>query len=324
MSTAEKTAPAPAAATPSAAMSTGAMSTGAVSTGASARAGIAWMVLTTLLFVTQDAILRVLVQRFPVVEVAWARFAVHLLIAFVIVSVHSPRYMRSQRPGLQLLRSALLGLVTLLVALSFRLLPFVDVAAIANAAPVFVTLLSVPILKETVGWRRGLGVLAGFLGAMLIIGPASLTFQWIILLPLAAALCNALYQIVTRVLRGSDPTMTTFFYTSLAGTLMCSAALPWHWVMPGAGDMALMLLLGAVGAGSHFCMIRAYAAADAATVAPFGYTSLVWALLYALLVFGEVPSATTLAGGLVIVGSGLYIFHREQVRGRGAAASPAT
>ena len=301
-----------------------ASSAAAVPSGSSARAGIAWMVLTTLLFVTQDAILRVLVQRYPVVEVAWARFAVHLLIAFVIVSVRSPSYLRSQRPGVQLLRSALLGVLTLLVALSYRLLPFVDVAAIANAAPVFVTLLSVPILKERVGWRRGMGVLACFLGAMLIIGPASLTFQWMILLPLVAALCNALYQIVTRVLRGSDPTMTTFFYTSLAATVMFSVALPWNWVMPGAVDMALMLLLGAIGAGSHFCLIRAYTAADAATVAPFGYTSLVWALLYALLVFGEVPSATTLAGGLVIVGSGLYIFRREQVRGRVAAASTAT
>ncbi|WP_264656162.1 DMT family transporter [Azospirillum canadense] len=291
--------------------------------GSSARAGIAWMVLTTLLFVTQDATMRVLVQSYPVVEVAWARFAVHFLIAFLLVSIRAPHAIRSQRPGVQILRSALLGVLTLLAALSYRLLPFVDVAAIANAAPVFVTVLSIPILKERVGWRRWLGVLAGFVGAMLIIGPASLTFQWFILLPLAAALCNALYQIVTRVLRGSDPTMTTFFYTSLAGTVMTSAALPWNWMTPDPTAVALMVLLGTIGACSHFCLIRAYTAADAATVAPFGYTSLVWAVLYGLLVFGEVPSATTLAGGLVIVGSGLYIFHREQRKGRAAVASAA-
>lgn len=295
----------------------------ALSSGASARAGIAWMVVTTLLFVTQDATMRVLVQSYPVVEVAWARFAVHLLLAFIIVSLRSPQYMRSRRPGVQILRSAMLGVLTLLAALSYKTLPFVDVAAIANAAPVLVTVLSVPILKEKVGWRRGLGVLVGFLGAMLIIGPASLVFQWAILLPLAAALCNALYQIVTRVLRGSDPTITTFFYTSMAGTVMCSAALPWNWVTPDVTGWALMVLLGAIGACSHFCLIRAYTAADAATVAPFGYTSLVWAVLYGLLVFGEVPSATTIAGGLVIVGSGLYIFHREQVKGRAAVASAA-
>ncbi len=286
------------------------------SAAASGRAGIAWMLITTLLFVTQDAVMRVLVQTYPIVEVAWARFAVHMVLAFIVVAARSPRYMVSRRPGVQLLRSGMLGVLTLLAALSYKTLPFVDVAAIANVAPVLITVLSVPILKETVGWRRWLGVFGGFLGAMLIIGPASLVFQWAILLPLCAALSNALYQIVTRILRSSDPTVTTFFYTSIAGTVMCSLALPWNWVTPDAIGLALMVLLGSIGACSHFCLIRAYTAADAATVAPFGYTTLVWAVLYGLLVFGEVPSASTLAGGVVIVGSGLYIFHREQVRAR--------
>ncbi|WP_448202464.1 DMT family transporter [Azospirillum sp. sgz302134] len=290
----------------------------AASAAASGRAGIAWMIATTLLFVTQDAVMRTLVKVYPIVEVAWARFSVHLVIAAVIVLARSPGYMRSRRPVAQLLRSALLAVLTLLAALSYKILPFVDVAAIANAAPVLVTVLSVPILKERVGWRRWMGVMVGFLGALMIIGPASLVFQWAILLPLCAALCNALYQIVTRILRGSDPTMTTLFYTSMAGTAVCTLLLPFNWVTPDLTGWALMLMLGSVGAASHFCLIRAYTAADAATVAPFGYTSLVWAVLYGLLVFGEVPSASTLAGGLVIVGSGLYIFHREQVRSRSA------
>ena len=292
----------------------------AVPASSSGRAGIAWMLLTTLLFVSQDATMRVLVQTYPFAEVAWARFAVHLAIAFAVVAVRSPSHLIARRPGIQILRSVLLGVLTLLVAVSYKVLPFVDVVAIANIAPVLVTVLSVPLLKETVGWRRGLGVLGCFVGAMIIIGPASVVFQWAILLPLAAALCNALYQIVTRLLRGGDSTLTTFFYTSMAGTVLCGLLLPFGWVTPDLTGAALMVLRGALGACSHFCLIRAYTAADAATVAPFGYTTMVWAVLYGLLIFGEAPSVSTLAGGLVIVGSGLYIFHREQVRSRGAAA----
>ncbi|MDQ2105508.1 DMT family transporter [Azospirillum isscasi] len=295
----------------------------ALSSASSGRAGIAWMLLTTLLFVTQDATLRVLVQTYPFPEVAWARFAVHLAIAFAVVAVRSPSHLIAKRPGIQILRSALLAVLTLLVAVSYKTLPFVDVAAIANVAPVLVTVLSVPLLKETVGWRRGLGVLGCFIGAMIIIGPASIVFQWAILLPLGAALCNALYQIVTRLLRGGDSTLTTFFYTSMAGTVLCGLLLPFGWVTPDLTGAALMVLLGALGACSHFCLIRAYTAADAATVAPFGYTSLLWAVLYGLLVFGEAPSAFTLAGGLVIVASGVYIFHREQVRAREGAGKGA-
>lgn len=283
----------------------------------SGRAGIAWMILTTLLFISQDATLRVLVQSYPIAEVAWARFAVHLVIAGTIVGLRTPRYLVARDPRMQLVRAGLLAVLTLLAALSYALLPFVDVATMANMAPVMVTVLSVPILKEKVGWRRWLGVAICFAGALMIIGPASLKFSWAILLPLAAALCNALYQIVTRIVRAGDATATTFVYTSVVGTLVFGLALPFVWVTPDLTGALLMLLLGSIGAVSHFCLIRAYTAADAATVAPFGYTTLVWGILYGLLLFGEVPSAATLAGGLVIVAGGLYIYHREQVTARG-------
>jgi len=284
---------------------------------ASARAGIAWMVVTTLLFVSQDALSRVLVQSYPAVEVAWARFSVHLILAVALVASRSPRLMVSARPALQLVRSALLLAVTLLVITSLRLLPFVDVAAILTVTPVLVTVLSVPMLKETVGWRRWLAVLAGFAGAMLIVGPAGGTLQWAVLIPLLAAVCNALYQIVTRMLKSSDSTLTTFFYTSITGTVLCTLALPFVWVMPDLASAGMMLLLGTLGACSHYCMIRAYTAAPAATVAPFNYTALVWATVFGVLAFAEVPSPSTLAGAAVVVGSGIYILHRERVRRQG-------
>lgn len=285
----------------------------------SGRAGILWMILTTLLFVTQDATTRVLAQSYPVMEVAWARFAVHMLLVGCIVAWRSPHMMVSRRLPLQLVRSCLLLATTLLAVLALRSISFAEVQAIAAAAPVLVTALSVPLLGEKVGWRRWVGVLAGMAGALIIVGPVGGTFQWALLLPLGAAFSNALYQIATRKLKGVDSPTTTIFYTGMAGTLVCTAALPFNWVTPDLTGAALMVLLGTLGGISHFCLIRAYSAAPAATVAPFGYTTLVWAALYALILFGEDLRLTTIAGTAVIVGSGVYIFYREQVRLRQAS-----
>lgn len=286
----------------------------AVDERASGRIGILWMVLTTLLFVSQDACTRVLLQSYPLMEVAWGRYAVHMLVAAVFVGWRMPHLVRSRRLGLQLVRSTLLLAITLLASTAFGMLPFVDVTAILTLTPVLITALSVPLLRETVGWRRWMGVLAGLCGAMLIVGPASGAFHWAVALPLGAVVANALYQIVTRMLSTSDRQPTTFFYTSLVGTLVCTAALPFVWVTPDAAGWALMILLGTLGAGSHFCLIRAFTAAPAATVAPFGYTTLVWANLFGIVGFGELPSAATLTGAAVIVASGIYIFYREQMR----------
>ncbi len=283
---------------------------------ASVRAGMGWMVMTTLLFVAQDVVTRVLAKSYPIIEVSWARFTVHALLATILVSMRSPQLMVSRRLGMQLMRSTLLLCVALLVTLSLKLLPFVDVYAIVNVTPILVTALSVPMLNEKVGWRRGLGVLGGFAGALLIIGPASSVFHWVILVPLTSAVAHALYQITTRMLKSSDPPMTTFFYTGTVGAVVCTVALPFFWVTPDLVSAGLMLLLGSIGALSHFCMIRAYNAAPAATVAPLGYTTLVWATLCSIFAFGETPMLSTLAGAAIIVMSGLYILYREQVRVR--------
>lgn len=285
----------------------------------SGHAGILWMILTTLLFVTQDATTRVLAKSYPVMEVAWARFAVHMLLVGCIVTWRSPHLMVSRRLPLQLVRSCLLLATTLLAVLALRSISFAEVQAIAAAAPVLVTALSVPLLGEKVGWRRWVGVLAGMVGALIIVGPVGGTFQWALALPLGAAFCNALYQIATRKLKGVDSPTTTIFYTGMAGTVVCTLALPFNWVTPDLTGAALMILLGTLGGISHFCLIRAYSAAPAATVAPFGYTTLVWAAVYALMLFGEDLRLSTITGTVVIVTSGVYIFYREQARSRQAS-----
>lgn len=274
--------------------------------------GIAWMLLTMVLFVSQDTVSKILLQSYPTIQVGWARFFVQMVLVAVLLAPHLRVVVRTQRLGMQLGRSALLIGVTFLMFVSLQLMPLADVAAVMFLTPILATALSVPLLGEHVGIRRALGIAVGFCGAVLIVGPSGETLQWAALVPLGAATLNALYQLATRVLRTTESTNTTIFYTAVVGTVVCTAAVPPYWVAPDLTGWLLMLALGAIGTVSHFALIRAYTLAGAATLAPFAYTTILWATLFGYVLFDEVPTPLTLAGAALIIASGLYIVYRER------------
>ena len=293
--------------------------TTAFSIGAAAhdsRRGIAWMLLTMLLFVSMDAIVKHLVQTYPVPQIAWARFFFLAVLLAAVLGPRLPAKLVTQRRGLQVIRSGLLMVTTLQFFAGLYFLPLAEMTAIMQSAPLIVTALSLPLLGEHVGIRRWLGVAAGFAGALIIIRPGTDGMQLAAFLPLGAAATFALYQITTRILARTDGTLNTLMYTPLLGAAIMSLAVPFFWVMPDAEGWALMALIGLFGGLGHFTMIRAFTWAPAATVSPFGYTGLIWAALFGLVLFGDFPDAWTIAGAAVIVGSGLYILHREHLRRR--------
>lgn len=281
---------------------------------ASIRAGILWMLVTTFLFVCQDSTARILLNAYPATEIAWARYFIHMALVTCLIVWRDPSLMVSRRPALQMLRSSLLLGATLFGMLSLKIMPFVDFSAIVWVAPVLVTALSVFLLGEKVSPMGWLSVLAGLAGVWVIVSQAGVDFSLTMLFPLLAALSNALYQITTRMLHVSDPPMTTLFYTAVAGVVFCSPFLPFVGVLPRATDAALMLLLGGLGVASHFCIIRAFTAAPANIIAPFGYSALIWAALFSLLIFAEIPGLRTLVGAGLIVAAGLSIFLRARTR----------
>lgn len=278
------------------------------------RRGIAWMLLTMLLFVSMDAIVKELVQTYPVPQVAWARFFFHAVLLATVLGRRLPVTFSTRRRGLQLLRSGLLLVTTLQFFGGLYFLPLADMTAVMQSAPLIVTALSLPLLGEQVGLRRWTGVAAGFVGALLIIRPGTEAMQPAALLPLGAATTFALYQLTTRILSRTDATFNTLMYTPLVGAVVLSATIPFFWVTPDLEGWALMVLAGMLGGLGHFTMIRAFTWAPAATVSPFGYSALIWATLFGLVLFGDFPDSWTVAGALIIVGSGLYILHREHMR----------
>ena len=168
------------------------------------RRGIYWMLVTTGLFTSLDATAKYLSQDYPVPQVLWARFAFHLLFVSAFLGVRLSVTLRSQRMGLQLLRSLLMLITTGMFFFAVKSLPLADVVSIMFVGPLFVTALSVPLLRDYVGPRRWVAVGIGFLGALVIVRPGSGIMHGLAILPVFAAFSHALYTITTRQLANHD------------------------------------------------------------------------------------------------------------------------
>jgi drug/metabolite transporter (DMT)-like permease len=280
--------------------------------------GIVWMLGAIFFFVSMDALVKLAVGGMRVEQVLWARYFFHFVLLAVFVAPRARQLITTARLGLQLSRSLLLLVTTFFFFTGLKFLPLADMSALMLVAPIVVTGLSVPILKEQVGPRRWFGVALGLTGALIIIRPGTGVFGLAALLPLGAALCYSLYQIITRLLSQHDKPLTTLFYTALVGAVVMSVALPTYWEPLAVADWALLVAIGLVGATGHFALIKSLEVAPASTVTPFGYTAILWATLYGFLFFGEWPDVWTLVGAGLIISSGLYILHRERARRRRA------
>jgi drug/metabolite transporter (DMT)-like permease len=276
--------------------------------------GAAVLVLATALFASMDAVGKGLMQRHDPVQVVWARYAGQMLIVMLILNVRLPQAARTRRLGIQLLRSAMMFGATLSGFFAFASMPLAEATAIFEVAPLMITALAALVLGEKVGPRRWAGVFIGFLGALVIVRPGAAVFQPVALLPLVGALCFAVYAIATRFLGRDEGQMTTLLWSATLGTLAASVMVPFVWTTPTPQDAALMALTALLGVGGQFLMIVAFAAAPASAIAPFTYCGLVFAAVLGYAAFGDAPDAWTVAGAVMIVGSGLYVWHRERVR----------
>jgi len=277
------------------------------------RRGILWMLATVLMFASINATAKILTQTYPVMQVVWARYFFQMLLLLLFLGPRLPRVIVTAKLRLQLIRSLLLLGTTILFFTGLKEIQIAEATAIMYVAPILVTALSMPLLGEFVGPRRWIGVAFGFIGAVIIIRPGSGMANGMALLPLGAACLHALYQISTRHLSHSDGAMTTLAYTASTGAILMTVALPFFWVPPEPKDWALMVALGLFATLGHFCMIKAYEAANAATVAPFAYANLLWATLFGYILFSDLPDMWTIGGASVIITSGLYIYHREHM-----------
>lgn len=277
-----------------------------------ARRGIMLMISGIVLFGAMDTIVKWLTQDYHVVQVVWARFMFHFLIFLALYSRSGlTAIMATRRPGLQAVRSVLLLTATTFFFTALSYLPLADAVSIGFVSPLLVTALSIPFLGEKVGLRRWAAILVGFAGMLVIIRPGAGVMHWAAVLPLGMAVCFSFYQILTRIAARTEDARTSQFWSPAAGALVMSVIVPFVWTTPDATGWLLMALAGLTGGFGHYLLIRGYEIAPASTLSPFVYTQLIWMVILGYVIFGDFPDAFTITGGLIVVGSGLYIFRRE-------------
>ena len=281
--------------------------------------GILFMcLLAIVVFPFLNALVKYLLANdYSVVQVMWMRSIVHLAwMLGLFLPYGGLRILRSNRPGLQLIRSSLqfVALVLYIIALSHVSLTAVTMAFFT--APLMVVALSVPMLGERVGPRRWIAVAVGFAGAGVIFRPGGEVIHWSFLLVLGAAAAYALFQIQTRQLAAQDDYRTTAIYTIVVALVATTAAGPFFWTWPTElAHWGAFIGLGLFGGGGHFLVIKAYQYGRASVVGPFDYGQLIGAAVIGFLWFGEVVDLWTWLGAALIVASGIYIAHREAARG---------
>jgi drug/metabolite transporter (DMT)-like permease len=219
----------------------------------------------------------------------------------------------TRRPLLQIGRSTLMLLSTILNVFALRFLQLDEALSILFSTPFLIAILSGPMLGEWIGWRRWTAVLIGFAGVLVVTRPGIGGMHPAALLSFASALCYAFYSITTRMLARTDSNETILFYSNLVGVLAMFPVLPFAWTTPQSPlIVALMLGMGLFGSLGHYLLIAAHRLAPASLLAPFIYTQLVWVILFGYVVFAHVPTAWTLGGSAIVIGSGLYVLYRER------------
>jgi drug/metabolite transporter (DMT)-like permease len=270
--------------------------------------GIALMLLFGTLASHLDATSKWFSQSYPVLQLIWIRYAVLTLALLAAAPFLGWRRLTgTNAPGIQALRGTLLWLSATSFLAGLSMLPFATTKVIGSTAPLIVAAIAIPILAEQVGWRRWVAILFGFAGLVVVVRPDIGAIEWAMLFPLATACSYAVYQVLTRRVAGVDAALPSLFYTALVGWVLASFAVPFVWTTPSLAHLAILAVHGLVVGLGHFVMILALASAPASLIAPFGYVSLIWAVVLGYFVFGERPDLGTLAGGTMIALAGIVL-----------------
>jgi drug/metabolite transporter (DMT)-like permease len=285
----------------------------------SKRTGYVFTLLAILIFSLQDAISKHLGSLYPPVFIAMLRFWAFGAFAMAL-GARSPGGLRAaaatKRPVLQILRGVILAFQIVITITAFTTVGLAHSQAILASGPIFVALLSMPLLGERVGWRRWTAIGVGLCGVLVILNPGGATFDAGVLLPLVSALMFAVYVIATRLVSRDDTASTSFFYIGVAGAVAISLVGPFFWTNLTPGDWLWMGLLCITGMSSHYFLIRAYDLLDAAAVQPLTYLQVVLAAIIGVSIFGETLNLNMVAGSAIVVSAGIFTIWRESIVAR--------
>ena len=290
--------------------------------------GIVLKLISAVLFTVMSAFIRYLGPRYPIGEVVFFRSAFALLPVLAVYAWRGElaHTVRTDNPVGQASRGALsiLGMFCNFGALAR--LPLIEANAISFTSPLFGVALAALVLKERVRIYRWSAVTIGFFGVLVVLSPhfsadelavvmASATSLAGVIYALAGSLTNAGTMIQTRHLTKSETTSSIVFYFSLICALSGLVTLPFGWIGPTAAEFAVLVAIGFLGGIGHIVLTESYRYAAASVVAPFDYTSMIWALALGYAMFGERPTTAIAVGSIIIAAAGLFVIWRERQLG---------
>ena len=282
-----------------------------------ALAGIAFVVGASACFAVLDTTTKYISAWVPLLMALWFRYAFQAVATtLVILPIRGMRVLRTRHLPFQCLRGVLLLASSLFAFASLKYMPVGEFTAIVMISPLAITVLAATVLKEKVSGLRWLLVAGGFIGTLVIIRPGGEAFTWASLLPLALVGTNAWFQVLTSQMARTEDPVTMHLYTGWVGTLIASLALPFVWTQITAAWLWLALgLMGVMATVGHFMLILAYQRAPAATLTPYLYAQIAFAMLGGLVVFKHVPDGWSMVGMVTIAvcgAAGAWLTVRER------------
>jgi drug/metabolite transporter (DMT)-like permease len=283
------------------------------------RAGIFYMLASVSVFSLINALIKWQSAQYPLSEVVFFRCLFSLLpCSAILYAKGGLRLMRTRRLREHIGRGTLQFISMMCIFSAFGMMPLADAIAISFSSPLFLTILSIPLLGERVGPHRWGAVLAGFAGVLLMMaaggefggGFASSGA----VLALASAAIGASVSIAVRRMTVTEASVTLVTYQALVTTTLSAVLLPFDWRTPTWPDLLMMAGAGLCSGIGQFWWTQGCRYAPAAVTAPFGYTSMLWSLLLGYFIWGDEPTTGLIAGALVVAASGLYILYRETLR----------
>lgn len=303
-------------------------------------AGIFFIVLGMASISVQDVLIKSLSDGYPLHQIVFTRSLIGLCFTLILVQIEGGwRILRTPHWRIHLARGGLVIIANMLYFVALASMTLAEATALYFVAPLFITILSVLILKESVGLHRVTGIIIGFVGVLVVVRPGSGIFGLIALLPMLAAFSYAMMSVLTRKIGVADKASCMAFYIQivfLVFSIIFGLAfgdgrhgssgdpsidfLLRAWAWPPMEDAILLGSCGVTVAITGYCLSQAYRLAHAGLVAPFEYVAMPLAVIWGIAFFGEYPDSWTITGILLIIASGLYITWRETVRRRLLAA----
>jgi drug/metabolite transporter (DMT)-like permease len=276
--------------------------------------GIAFTVTATLVFGVQDAVAKILVQTYSPFQITMMRYWAFALFSLILVARQAPlrQALRSRHPWLQLTRGLLLVLDIWCFAIAVKTVPLAELQAISLVYPLLVTIVAIPILGERVGVFRFGAVVAGFIGAMIIVRPGGLPLDWGVAFAVLSSASYAIYAALTRLVSREDTTATSMVYVGLVGLVFSTGVGVFFWTPMDWQGIGFVVIVMVTTCTAHSLIMAALALAPASVLQPFNYVSLPWAIFLSIVVFGHVIDAISLVGAAIIVAAGLVVMWRER------------